>query len=200
MGLEVPMTNRRLLAIAAVMVVLLGACQCTLVPPMASHTEPIVRGIALATIIPVHRHLRLTGALESEKIASVVRFVTAFNAARLYDASAVFADDAALNDCDFASHVIIEARGATAIRAWLRKRFADHDRLVIARIFNMNPDPTRIQGVAVESPCERATPSPGPGHQVGSFPKGRQRSYSTFPGSGSPGSRMLREGLQSGSC
>jgi len=88
----------------------------------------------------------VTGA-QADKVALVVRFVTAFNAGRLDDASAVFASDASVNDCDYATHAIVEAQGLPAIRAWLVQRFADHDRLVIARIFNMNPDSDQAVGV-----------------------------------------------------
>jgi hypothetical protein len=85
--------------------------------------------------------------MQADKVALVVRFVTAFNAALLDNASALFAVDANLKDCDYATHAVVAAQGLPAIRAWLVHRFADHDRLVIARIFNMNPDSDRTVGV-----------------------------------------------------
>ncbi len=84
---------------------------------------------------------------QADKVALVVRFVTAFNAALLDTASALFAVDANLQDCDYATHGIVAYQGLPAIRSWLVHRFADHDRLVIARIFNMNPDSDRTVGV-----------------------------------------------------
>jgi hypothetical protein len=144
-------THRRLLAIAAIVTLLAGACQSNLVPPLGSlNPSPSAADSASRPPSSPSTDIFAVTGLEAERIASVMRFVTAFNAARLDDASAVFADDAALNDCDFASHEIIEARGRAAIRAWLVQRFADHDRLVIARIFNMNPDPNSNQSVGVE--------------------------------------------------
>lgn len=77
----------------------------------------------------------------------VARFVTDFNAGRLNDAAALFTDDASVSDCDYTTQTAILARGRTAIRAWLERRFADHDRLIVARIFNMNPDSDRAVGV-----------------------------------------------------
>jgi len=85
--------------------------------------------------------------VQADKIALVVRFVTAFNAARLDDASALFAVDANISDCAYATDAVVQAQGRAAIRAWLVQRFADHDQLVIARIFNMNPDSDRAVGV-----------------------------------------------------
>ena len=80
-------------------------------------------------------------------VAMVVRFVDAFNAADLEAAAALFADDANVSDCDFTTHTVVEMRGRDAIRAWLVGRFADHDRLVIGRIFNANPDSDQAAGV-----------------------------------------------------
>ena len=80
-------------------------------------------------------------------VALVVRFVAAFNAARMDEAVALFAEDANVSDCDYASQTVVEARGPAAIRSWLERRIADHDRLVIGRIFNMNPDSDRAIGV-----------------------------------------------------
>lgn len=144
-------THRRLLAIAAIVTLLAGACQSSLVPPPGSLIpSPSSAESASGPPSSSSTDIFAVTGLEAERVASVVRFVTAFDAGRLDDASAVFADDAALNDCDFVTHEIIEARGRAAIRAWLVQRFADHDRLVIARIFNMNPDPNSNQGVGVE--------------------------------------------------
>ena len=80
-------------------------------------------------------------------IALVVRFVTAFNDARFEDALALFAGDANVSDCDYASHAVVEAQGRAEIQSWLLGRMADHDRLVIGRIFNMNPDSDQAVGV-----------------------------------------------------
>jgi hypothetical protein len=87
---------------------------------------------------------------EADKVALVVRFVTAFNAARLDDASALLTDDAGISDCDYVTHTVVLAQGKTAVRTWLGQRFADHDQLVIADIFNMNPDPNSNRGAGVD--------------------------------------------------
>ena len=84
---------------------------------------------------------------QADKIALVVRFVTAFNGAQLDDALGLLAEDANISDCDFGTHLAVQAQGRVAIRSWLMQRFADHDRLAIARIFNMNPDSDRAVGV-----------------------------------------------------
>ena len=139
------------IAVAAIIGLLAGACQSTVVPPSATPTpSPTPAASASPPPPPASTDIFAVTGLQAEKVASVVRFVTAFNASRLDDASAVFADDAALNDCDYGSHEIIEARGSAEIRAWLVQRFADHDRLVVARIFNMNPDPNSNQVVGVD--------------------------------------------------
>jgi hypothetical protein len=80
-------------------------------------------------------------------VAVVVRFVDAFNAAKLDEAAALFSDDANVSDCDFTTHTVVEAQGRDAIRAWLAARFADHDQLVIGSVFNRNPDSDRAVGV-----------------------------------------------------
>jgi hypothetical protein len=141
----------RSMAVAAIVSVLVGACGSTFVlPPASLIPSPSSTETASAPPSSPSTDIFAVTGLEAERVASVVRFVTAFNGGRLDDSSAAFADDAVLNDCDFVTHEIIEARGKAAIRAWLVQRFADHDRLVIARIFNMNPDPNSNQGVGVE--------------------------------------------------
>jgi hypothetical protein len=81
----------------------------------------------------------VTGS-QAGTVALVVRFVAAFNAARIEEALALFSEDANVSDCDYASRTVVEAKGRAAIRSWLERRMADHDRFVIGRIFNMNPD------------------------------------------------------------
>jgi hypothetical protein len=123
-------------SLLAVGVLLLAACS-----PQAPSSQP---ALSLSSDI-----FTVTGA-RAEEVALVVRFVAAFNAAKLDEASVLFTDDAGLNDCDYAAHTIVEAKGRAAIRAWLVQRFADHDRLVIARISNMNPDPNSNRGAGVD--------------------------------------------------
>lgn len=77
----------------------------------------------------------------------IIRFVTAFNAADLTAAEGLLKGDASVSDCDYASEGLVTASTPAAIRTWLRARFADHDHLVIGRIFNMNPDSDRAVGV-----------------------------------------------------
>jgi hypothetical protein len=81
----------------------------------------------------------------------VVTFVTAFNRADLDGALGVLNDDAGVSDCDFETHDAVQAQGTAEVRAWLLQRFADRDRMVIGRIFNMNPDSDRAVGVEFSS-------------------------------------------------
>jgi hypothetical protein len=80
-------------------------------------------------------------------VALIVRFVTAFNAADLDTALGLMTDDPGMSDCDFERHDVVDMRGKAQIRAWLGQRFADHDRMVIGRIFNMNADSDLAVGV-----------------------------------------------------
>jgi hypothetical protein len=85
--------------------------------------------------------------VQAIQVDLIVRFVTAFNAADLDTALGLMTDDPGMSDCDFERHVVVDMQGKARIRAWLRQRFADHDRMVIGRIFNMNPDSDRAVGV-----------------------------------------------------
>jgi hypothetical protein len=84
---------------------------------------------------------------EATQVDLVVRFVTAFNAGDPDTALGLMVDDPGMSDCDFERHDVVDLQGKLQIRAWLRTRSADHDRMVIGRIFNMNPDSDRAVGV-----------------------------------------------------
>ena len=136
------------LSLAAGVLLLTGCSPVAPVSQLASQGSPSLPPLRSQPSTSSSVTFTVTGT-QANKVALVVRFVIAFDAARLDDASALFADevDANISDCDYATHVIVTAQGLPAIRAWLVRRFADHDRLVIARIFNMNPDSDQAVGV-----------------------------------------------------
>jgi hypothetical protein len=88
-------------------------------------------------------------ARQAREVSAVVRFVDAFNALRPAEAAALLAKDVVLSDCDYRRARAVEARGRRAAERWLRERSADHDRLVVGRIANENPEqPTGVLEIA----------------------------------------------------
>jgi hypothetical protein len=73
---------------------------------------------------------------QAQEVAVTIRFVNAFNAHDLRQALATFAPEAGGSDCDYRHVQVVLFKGRREITAWLRKRFADDDRLGIARLSN----------------------------------------------------------------
>lgn len=89
----------------------------------------------------------LTGR-QAEEVSVAVRFIGAFNARQLRQAVALLASNAVASDCDYRAVKAVEFRGRRDVTRWLRARFADRDRLTVARIGNGNPaQPTGVVGI-----------------------------------------------------
>lgn len=85
---------------------------------------------------------------QAQEIAAVVAFLDAYNAGRLQSALARFAADAVVSDCDYRKVEDMDFHGRTEISGWLRARMADHDHLMVGRIYNENPEqPVGVVGV-----------------------------------------------------
>lgn len=104
-------------------------------------------------------------AAQAGQVSVVVQFVRAYNAARLNEALTALSSDAGVSDCDYRRVRAVEFSGRAAVARWLRQRFADRDRLVIGRIYNENPDGTRVVGVEFLRRTSRTLAALG-------FPKG----------------------------
>jgi hypothetical protein len=98
------------------------------------------------------------GADQARYVATVVRFVDAFNAEDVAAATALLTDDVVGGDCDFARHEFIPFSGKAEAAKWLRGRFADHERLRISEIVNANPDATTGSRVVAVSWLSRTSP------------------------------------------
>jgi hypothetical protein len=144
---------RRLLPLA---VAFAGACAQVSAPPTAPPPAPTLA--ASATSKPTSTLTFQVGAEQARYVATVVRFVDAFNAEDVAAATALLADDVVGADCDFARHEFISFSGKAEAAKWLRGRFADHERLRISEIVNANPDPTTGSRVVAVSWLSRTSP------------------------------------------
>jgi hypothetical protein len=82
------------------------------------------------------------------EVVTVARFVKAFNAGRIDDAMALWADDVGGSDCDYRRATALSFSGRQQTQDWLHARAADHDRLDIREVYNLNPDqPVGVAGV-----------------------------------------------------
>jgi hypothetical protein len=84
-------------------------------------------------------------AQQASEVATVVTFLRAYNAGKLTAALAVVTPDVVGSDCDYRRRKAILFSGKKAFAGWLRARFADRDRLTLARVWNEN----RSQGLVV---------------------------------------------------
>ena len=139
------------------------AVACT--PTTAPSASPYPTGNAAATAEPrpTSTLTFAVGADQARFIATLVRFVDAFNAEDLPGATALLTDDIVGGDCDYARHELIVFRNKSEATAWLRGRAADHDRLRIADIVNSNPDPltgSRVVAVSWLSRTSALLPRP----------------------------------------
>jgi hypothetical protein len=108
----------------------------------------------------------VVGPDQARFVATVVRFVDAFNAEDVAGAAALLTDDIIGGDCDYGRREYIPFRGKEEAATWLRGRAADHERLQISEIVNANPDPTTGSRVVAVSWLSRTsavlTPPIGP--------------------------------------
>lgn len=86
----------------------------------------------------------VAGPSPDRSLAVVRAFVDAYNAHDVAGVLSTVADDIAYADCNYASAQATAIQGKAALEAWLRARFAEHDRLLQARI--------EIQGAGVAPP------------------------------------------------
>jgi hypothetical protein len=77
---------------------------------------------------------------QASEVVTVVHFAKAYNAGRVDDAMALMADDVGGSDCDYRHATPLSFTGRQQTQDWLRERAADHDRLDIREVYNLNPD------------------------------------------------------------
>jgi len=65
------------------------------------------------------------------------------------EARALLSANVAISDCDFEHARVQQFHGLVSATHWLRRRFADADRLVTSRIYNENSD-SPVGAVAIE--------------------------------------------------
>jgi hypothetical protein len=132
---------------------LFAACSALPSPTVTQHqsVEPPATEVAspqpTSPLVSPGGDVFSVSGVQAIQVALIVRFVTAFNAADLDTALGLMTDDPEMSDCDFERHEVVDMQGKARIRAWLGQRFADHDRMVIGGIFNVNPDSDRAVGV-----------------------------------------------------
>jgi hypothetical protein len=77
-----------------------------------------------------------------------VQFIAAFNGRRLGPALDLLSPRVSVSDCDYKDVRAVSFNGRHEVARWLRRRFADRDRLTPSRIFNENPSqPVGVVGV-----------------------------------------------------
>jgi hypothetical protein len=90
--------------------------------------------------------------IEASQLAQVSRFYVAYNAGRLATVMALLLARPILFDCDYATHTIVTLDGRGAIEAYLRSRFAEHDRWTVEFYQDYSTDERQV----VVMPLQRA--------------------------------------------
>jgi hypothetical protein len=145
------MVQRRLRG-PSVLVALLLAAGCTTREPIRPATTGSTRASSMAasaaTTTRQQSGVFSLSAAQARQVAVVVAFLDAYDAGRLSAALAAFAPDAVVSDCDYRAVENVNFHGRGEIAGWLRARMADHDRLIVARIYDENPEqPVGVVGV-----------------------------------------------------
>lgn len=87
-------------------------------------------------------------ALQAREVSVTIQFIAAFNGRRLGDALNLLTPRISVSDCDYKNVRAVMFNGKHEVARWLRRRFADRDRLTPTRIFNENPSqPVGVVGV-----------------------------------------------------
>jgi hypothetical protein len=87
-------------------------------------------------------------ALQAQEASVTVQFIAAFNGRQLGRALDLLTPRASVSDCDYKNVRAVSFGGRQSVARWLRRRFADRDRLTPTRIFNENPSqPVGVVGV-----------------------------------------------------
>ncbi len=79
---------------------------------------------------------------QARGVATVIKFVDAYNSGDVQGALALFADSAKVwfSACRYRTGETIDGTGKTAIKSWLSEAAAEHSRLVLGSIENANPE------------------------------------------------------------
>lgn len=89
---------------------------------------------------------------QAREVATVVKFLDAYNSGDVQSALALFADSpkVAFSACRYSTGDTIDGHGKTAAKAWLSEAAAEHSRLFLGSIEDANPDqPIGVLGLQV---------------------------------------------------
>lgn len=112
-------------------------------PPTSS--EPATSGVRPPTNTA---NLRV---VQAAQLTHVKGFIAAYNAGDVRSALSHFsqAKPVGFSDCDYTTQQLVNGHGRVQLTAWLSRNIAQHDRLVIANVFDANPDqPLGVLGVS----------------------------------------------------
>jgi len=157
-------------------------------------------GVALVLALGANASSRRSSAVfrvdrkQAAQVGVIVEFVRAWNTRQLSKALALLAPVASFSDCDYRTHRAVVLGRKAQIAAWLRKRFEDRDVLTIGRVFNENPDQTRVSGIDWERRTSKLFPTgtaPKVSAKVIFDRKGRILAFANGPG-GAPPDQQVR--------
>lgn len=141
---------RQLFAVAAA-VYLLVACVPGSAPASKATSSSFPAGSsATASASPEKPGVFTLSAIRARQVSTVVRMIDAYNAGRLDEVVPLLDDGISWSDCDYKMVALVALVGKTQVFSYLRQRFADHDQLTIANIWNQNPGADGAQTVGVD--------------------------------------------------
>jgi hypothetical protein len=109
----------------APLIVVMGATSILLLPASSAERDAA-------------RTFSLSGR-QAQETSLTVQFIAAFNGRQLGRALDLLTPSVMVSDCDYKSVRAVSFNGKREVTRWLRRRFADRDRLTLSRIFNENP-------------------------------------------------------------
>ncbi len=112
-------------------------------PPTSS--QPATSGVRPSTNTA---NLRV---VQAAQLTHVKGFIAAYNAGDVQGALSHFSQTqpVGFSDCDYTTQQLVYGHGRVQLTAWLSRNIAQHDRLVIANVFDANPDqPLGVLGVS----------------------------------------------------
>lgn len=89
--------------------------------------------------------------IQAAQLTHVKGFIAAYNAGDVEGALSHFsqAKPVGFSDCDYTTQQLVNGHGRVQLTAWLSRNIAQHDRLVVANVFDANPDqPIGVLGVS----------------------------------------------------
>jgi hypothetical protein len=122
---------------------MLAACDTT---PTPTPVSPQPTSAADLTPIAVADTFSVNGE-QAQAVNTVMRIINAYNAGRLEDLLPLLDPEIVWTDCDHRTARGVQSTGKDGVAAWLRERFADHDRFEVAQVWNANPDALTVVGV-----------------------------------------------------